>query len=137
MSRKEMLIVIVVIAILALIVIPRLLGLGRKEKELALRSNLLLLRNAIQQFEADCGDFPAELSNLTMHELNGGTKGGRGIVLDPKGWAKSWPFLKTPDGKLSVDPFTEKADWNYDPKTGEVHSGSTLTGINGQKYSTW
>src|SRR3989337_1159897 len=60
----EMLIVIVVIAILALIVIPRLLGAGRKAKESALRGDLHQLRNAIQQFEADLGDYPLTLDQL-------------------------------------------------------------------------
>jgi prepilin-type N-terminal cleavage/methylation domain-containing protein len=60
----EMLIVIVVIAILALIVIPRLLGAGRKAKEATLRGDLHQVRNAIQQFEADCGDYPSAISTL-------------------------------------------------------------------------
>jgi len=52
----EMLIVITIIGVLAVIVIPRLLGTGRKANEAALRGTLHQLRNAIQQFQADCGD---------------------------------------------------------------------------------
>ena len=72
----EMLIVIVVIAILALIVIPRLLGAGRRAKESALRGDLQQLRNAIQQFEADCGDFPLTLDQLVA--ANGAAIAGNG-----------------------------------------------------------
>jgi general secretion pathway protein G len=130
----EMLIVIVVIAILALIVIPRLLGAGRKAKEATLKGDLHQLRNAIQQFEADCGDYPAALGDLQTKPADG-SNGGGGIALDVLAW--QGPYLRTPDGGLPVDPFTGAADWTYTAATGEVHSSSTLTAINGEAYSTW
>jgi len=130
----EMLIVIVVIAILALIVIPRLLGAGRKAKEATLRGDVHQLRNSIQQFEADCGDYPLTLDQL-MTEPTGGNGGG-GISLDVAGW--QGPYLRTPDNNLPKDPFTESStSWSYTPATGHVASGSTLTAINGEAYSTW
>src|SRR3989304_2227488 len=81
----EMLIVIVVISILAMIVIPRLLGAGRKAKESALRGDLQQLRNAIQQFEADCGDYPAALGDL-MPAPAAGSNGGNSIALAGGAW---------------------------------------------------
>ena len=130
----EMLIVIVVIAILALIVIPRLLGAGRKAKEASLKGDLHQLRNSIQQFEADCGDYPAALTDL-MTAPAAGTQGGQGIDLDVTAW--QGPYLRTPDGGLPEDPFTSAADWTYTAATGEVHSASTLTAINGENYADW
>jgi general secretion pathway protein G len=130
----EMLIVIVVIAILALIVIPRLLGAGRKAKEATLRGDLHQLRNAIQQFEADCGDYPAN-SNQLMTAPSGGN-GGTGIALDVTGW--QGPYLRTPDGNLPKDPFTDSSTtWAYTAASGDIHSGSTLTAIDGTAYSAW
>jgi len=131
----EMLIVIVVIAILALIVIPRLLGAGRKAKEATLRGDVHQLRNSIQQFEADCGDYPSALSQLMTTPAAGSTGGG-GIALDVNGW--QGPYLRTPDNNLPKDPFTESSTtWSYTSSTGHVASGSTLTAINGEAYSTW
>jgi type II secretion system protein G len=130
----EMLIVIVVIAILAMIVIPRLLGAGRKAKESALRGDLQQLRNAIQQFEADCGDFPAAITQL-MTAPAAGSSGGNGIALDAGAW--KGPYLRTADGGLPRDPFTAAADWTYDPPSGDVHSASTLTALDGTAYSAW
>ena len=130
----EMLIVIVVIAILALIVIPRLLGAGRKAKEATLRGDLHQLRNAIQQFEADCGDYPAALADLQTQPA-AGSNGGTGIALDVNGW--QGPYLRTPDGGLPKDPFTTAADWTYTASSGDVHSASSLTAINGEAYSSW
>jgi general secretion pathway protein G len=130
----EMLIVIVVIAILALIVIPRLLGAGRKAKEAALRGDLHQLRNSVQQFEADCGDYPAALADL-MTAPAAGSNGGTGVALDVTAW--QGPYLRTADGGLPVDPFTTAADWTYVMATGAVASSSTLTAINGDAYSSW
>ena len=133
----EMLIVIVVIAILALIVIPRLLGAGRKAKEASLKGDLHQLRNAIQQFEADCGDYPLALQDL-IDKPAAGTQGGQDIDIDETAW--QGPYLRTADGGLPKDPFQDQtlaADWGYDPPTGDVNSNSTLTAINGEAYSDW
>lgn len=130
----EMLIVIVVIAILALIVIPRLLGAGRKAKEATLRGDLHQIRNAIQQFEADCGDYPAAAADLQTSPAAGST-GGTGVMLDVTGW--QGPYLRTPDDNLPVDPFTQAVDWTYTASTGHVQSASTLTALNGENYSDW
>jgi len=131
----EMLIVIVVISILALIVIPRLLGAGRKAKEAALRGDVHQLRNSIQQFEADCGDYPAAISQI-MTQPAAGSTGGMGIALDVTGW--QGPYLRTPDNNLPKDPFTESGTtWSYTASTGHIASGSTLSAINGEAYSSW
>jgi general secretion pathway protein G len=130
----EMLIVIVVIAILALIVIPRLLGAGRKAKEATLKGDLHSLRNAIQQFEADLGDYPATLAQLVATTKPTGN-GGSGISLDSNGY--QGPYLRTPDGGLPVDPFTGTNTWTYTATTGEVHSASTLSALDATSYSAW
>jgi general secretion pathway protein G len=129
-----MLIVIVVIAILALIVIPRLLGAGRKAKESALRGDLQQLRNSIQQFEADCGDFPNQIAQL-MTSPAAGSNGGNGIALDVSAW--KGPYMRTADGNLPKDPFTTSADWTYTATSGDVHSASTLTALDSTAYSSW
>jgi general secretion pathway protein G len=130
----EMLIVIVVIAILAMIVIPRLLGAGRKAKESALKGDLQQLRNSIQQFEADCGDFPAAIGDL-MTAPAAGSNGGNGIALDVGAW--KGPYMRTSDNGLPKDPFTAAADWTYVATSGDVHSASTLTALDGTNYSDW
>ena len=130
----EMLIVIVVIAILALIGIPRLLGAGRKAKEAARKGDLHQLRNAVQQFEADCGDYPAALVDLVTKPTS--TTGGAGLTLDLT--AYQGPYIRTATaGALPSDPFTGSANWAYTKATGDVHSASTLTALNGDAYTAW
>ena len=60
----ELMIVIIVIAILALIVIPKLAGASKKAKESSMVSNLGILRNALEQFQADTGTYPTVLNDL-------------------------------------------------------------------------
>lgn len=133
----EMLIVIVVIAVLALIVIPKLLGAGRKQREAVLRENLQQLRQAISKFEEDTSAWPPALSDIMA--ANGDALSadadGNGTLVDRTLYRG--PYLSTADGKLLPDPFTNAADWNYSNTTGEVHSSSTMTALDGSKYSEW
>ncbi|MCL6624610.1 MAG: prepilin-type N-terminal cleavage/methylation domain-containing protein, partial [Fimbriimonadales bacterium] len=55
----ELLIVIIIIAILAAIVVPKFADSGLRSKEAALKSNLKLLRNAVELFKADTAACPA------------------------------------------------------------------------------
>jgi type II secretion system protein G len=132
----EMLVVILIIALLAIIVIPRLLSATRKGREATLRADLHELRNAIQKFNSDLGDWPASLEQLVLPKTNPPSgNGGSGIALDSANY--QGPYLRNPDQGLLKDPFTKASDWNYTPATGEVHSASTSSAINGAAYSAW
>ncbi len=133
----EMLIVIVVIAILALIVIPRLLGAGRKARESSLRADLRQLRTSIQHFEADTGAYPPDLTDVMAADgaSISADADGRGFSVDRNGY--QGPYLRTATNLLPNDPFTAAADWTYDNASGDVHSASTLTGLDGTDYTTW
>jgi general secretion pathway protein G len=131
----ELLIMVAIIAVLAEIVIPRVLGAGQKTKEAVLRGQLEHLRKAIAQFRSDCGDYPALLEQLQTQPAEGQV-GGTGGPLDVADW--SGPYLTTSDGGLPKDPFTDDGtSWNYDPTTGEVHSASDLTSLDGEAYANW
>ncbi len=133
----EMLIVIVVIAILATLVIPRLLGAARRAKEAQLRGNLKQIRDGIERFEANMAAWPPALTDIMAP--NGSAISadfdGNGGSVDRS--AYDGPYLVTGDGNLPPDPFTGAADWVYDNTTGAVHSASTLTALDGTNYSNW
>ncbi|HEY3376906.1 MAG TPA: prepilin-type N-terminal cleavage/methylation domain-containing protein [Armatimonadota bacterium] len=142
----ELLIVIVVIAILALIVIPRLMGASRKAKDSTLKANLQILRNAVSQYEADCGMYPDILSSLT-----GTTTSQTGV---PAGAYKG-PYLKDEgavipsSGGIPVNPYdtaatptytTSGTSWAYaGVSTGTVKVGSALSGTDadGKAYNAY
>jgi prepilin-type N-terminal cleavage/methylation domain-containing protein len=133
----EVLIVIVIIAILAMIVIPRMTAVGRRSKEASLRADLKQIRDAIERFEANTAAWPPALTDLMVADGSAisADADGRGMTLDRSGF--DGPYLRTGDSNLPRDPFTGAADWNYNNSTGEVHSSATLTAIDGTAYSTW
>ena len=64
-TLMELLIVIIVIAVLAAIALPRFINSGLRSKEASLKADLKLYRNAIQTFTNDTGASPALLTDLS------------------------------------------------------------------------
>ena len=112
----EMMIVVVIVGILATLAEPTFQGAVLRAKEAVLKQNLFTLRDAIDQYRADRGQYPPSLAEL---------KGA--------GYVKRMP----------VDPFTtsdtawqEIADQS-EPGIFDVHSGSDLVSHDGTPYNTW
>lgn len=151
----ELLIVIVVIAILALIVIPRVMGASRKAKEATLRANLQLIRSGLERFQADCGCYPSALTALVVAQASAPTAGvddaGTAVTI-PAGSYKG-PYLNASGGipnttskGLPINPFVDMSATTPDPTALATHwtltngvvtptvpaSGATLDGINYQ-----
>lgn len=133
----EVLIVITVIAIMAMIVIPRIMAAARRAKEAQLRGNLKQIRDAVERFEAAMAAWPPALSDI-MAKSGADISAdfdGRGGCVDRT--AYDGPYLHTASGELPPDPFTGAADWAYDNSTGAVHSSSNLRSTDGTPYSSW
>jgi len=132
----EVLIVIVVIAILAAIVVRRLLGAGRQAREASLRAHLQEMRNAIGLFQAQCGDYPNALADIVATAAP--ASGGNGVAINASDF--KGPYLTTPDGGLPKNPMTganaEGTDWLYTKTTGALKAKSG-TAVDGTNYSTW
>ena len=135
----EMLIVILVIAIMALIVIPRLQGAVRKAREATFRANLQQLRTALATFETDTGLYPVGLRDLVAPPTTG-TDAGDTVVLP--GTYKG-PYLTQNGGVegigIPVNPFgpsgasaTVETHWGYTSATGQVYSGVDGTSMDGE-----
>jgi general secretion pathway protein G len=140
----ELMIVIVVIAILALIVIPQVAGAGRKAKESTLKTNLQILRGAIAQFQGDTGYYPAALGDLVTatapaNGVDSAAASKAIVAADFKG-----PYI-TPQGGINgtglpKNPFTTTTvlsdHWTYSVASGKVGwincavTGTTLDGDN-------
>jgi general secretion pathway protein G len=133
----EMLIVITIIAILAMLVVPRLLAAKRHAKEVQLAGNLKQIRDSIERFEATTGAWPPSLVDIVAASgvaISADLDGAGGYVDRA---AYDGPYIIAINGVLPLDPFTEATDWNYDNTTGAVHSSSTLSGLDGSHYNTW
>jgi general secretion pathway protein G len=118
----ELITVVALIGILAAIALPNYRVAITESKEAVLKENLFRLRDLIDQYYVDKGEYPATLDTLVE---NG--------------------YLR----KLPVDPFTGAADWVQvpaepdpdrpaeQPGVYDVKSASELVSLEGTPYSEW
>jgi len=133
----EVLIVILVIAVLAAIVIPRLLMAGRRSKEAVLRDTIRGLRLGVATFQADTGLYPTDLADLTVTVSPAQGTDELGNVRNINAGDFRGPYFVHPNGGLPEDPITGAIDWNYSttpPHVGDVRSNATGTTLEGIAY---
>jgi general secretion pathway protein G len=118
----ELLIVISLISILATIGLASYRNSVTASKEAILKTDLFRMRDAIDQYYADKGEYPASLDALV-------TEG----------------YLR----KIPDDPFTRAADWQTlpaepnpskptaEPGVYDVKSSSPDTALDGSRYADW
>jgi general secretion pathway protein G len=135
----ELLVVIVVLAVLAAIVLPKFMNSSRRGKESALRSDLKLLRNAVSLFNADTGYYPKAMTDLTATTAPSvaTAKGIDGSGVETSYLPADWhgPYLQ----ELPKDPISGN-DFTYSVASGsvgKVTSTASGNGLDGTAYSTW
>nr|WP_255369720.1 prepilin-type N-terminal cleavage/methylation domain-containing protein [Nitrosovibrio sp. Nv17] len=113
----ELLVVMAIIATLLSIVVPRYFNSLDRSREVVLRQDLSVMRDAIDKFHSDTGEYPAELAELVEKRYL------RSIPVDPMTEsAETWVVVPSPRGDEGV----------YD-----VHSGSPDEAQDGTLYETW
>ena len=129
----ELLIVIIIIAVLAAIAIPKFSNSSTRSKESSLRANLKLVRNAIDLFRADTGAFPATMAGLTASTTSGLNAAAATCTIAATDWRG--PYLQA----VPVDPVSGSAMTYGTSATdvGTVKSSATGNGLDGTAYSTW
>jgi len=118
----ELMIVMAIIGILLTIAQPNLRHALIKARESVLKEDLFQVRDAIDQYYADNGKYPAQLTDLVNQE------------------DKAKSYLRD----IPKDPFTGAQDWVTVSLEGEetgifdVHSASPLVAADGATpYNTW
>ncbi|MCY4658276.1 MAG: type II secretion system protein [Acidobacteria bacterium] len=134
MSLLELIIVMAIIGILAAVAVPLLKNAPRRAQEAALKQNLRVMRDAIEQHYADKGHYPPSLQALVEEEYL------RTIPLDPitrndDTWVEvlaEFPALsdEEPWAETDLSPFG-------DPGIEDVHSGSEENALDGGAYADW
>ncbi len=130
-TLMELIIVIAIIGILATVAMPRMLHLPKKAKEAALKTDLLVMRDAIDQYYGDKGHYPPSLEALVEEGYL------RKIPVDP--FTKrndTWVVVYEEQDLEEPPPETEV------PETGEVgiidvHSGYEGKALDGSLISEW
>jgi type II secretion system protein G len=133
----ELLIVIIIIAVLAAVAIPKFANSSQRSKDSALRAELKLLRNAVELFKNDTGVYPAALADLALEQGSAPATG-----MDSAGASKpivasefKGPYVSSVDN----DPITGAA-FGYNTTSapyGKVYSKASGNASDGTAYSTW
>jgi general secretion pathway protein G len=114
----EMMVVMVVIAMLLTIAVPRYMHSLERSKEAVLKQDLSALRESIDKFYGDTGKFPESLAALVEKRYL------RAIPVDPIAKsAELWVVI------LADDP--------EDNGVKDVHSGAQGIAQNGTAYAAW
>lgn len=114
----ELLVVMAILATLLSIAAPRYFESVERAKEAALRTDLRMLREAIDKYRADTGRLPATLQSLANARYL------RSVPIDPvTDSAMTWVVAPHSDG-VTQGVF-------------DVRSGAPGAGRDGTAYSTW
>jgi general secretion pathway protein G len=119
----ELLIVITLIMILAGIAMVQYRNSVIAAEEAVLRTDLLRMRDAIDQYYADKGHYPASLDTLVSERYM------RDIPIDPT--------TKSRDTWVIEPAEPDPSNPSGGPGIYNVRSGSDRTGLDGTRYSTW
>lgn len=114
----ELMIVMAIIGILATLAEPSFHTATVKAREAALKKDLFIFRDAIDQYYADQGTYPPSLKDLVERKYL------RAMPVDP--------FTKSADGWVEVMVEEEGEAGVFD-----VHSGSDLVALDGTAYNVW
>jgi general secretion pathway protein G len=114
----ELIVVMLIIALLASLAVPRYFGSVQKSKDAVLKENLTLMRDALDKFYGDNDKYPAALDELVSRKYL------RSIPRDPvTESATTW---------ITVPPEDPEKGAVYD-----VHSGAEGNAANGSPYKEW
>ncbi len=117
----ELMIVMAIMGILITIAQPSLKQAIVRAREAVLKEDLFQMREAIDQYYADNGKYPDQLTDLINAQ------------------ERTKSYLRD----IPKDPFTGTADWitvapeNEEGGVFDVHSASPFVAVDGTAYNTW
>jgi general secretion pathway protein G len=119
----ELSVVIVILVILASLAMAQYRNSVTHAKEAALKSDLFLMRDAIDQYYADKGRYPESLQTLVSESYL------RAVPLDP--------FTNSRDTWTLVPAEPDPGGTSASAGIYDVKSGALETAIDGSQYSNW
>lgn len=156
MTLVELVVVMVVLSILASVVTPMVRVSVRREKEIELRRDLRMMRDAIDAYKklSDNGQIAREAGGTgypkTLEALTQGVQLSTTVVQTGGQNQAQGPQKIRLLRKIPVDPITGKTEWGMrsnedDPESSswggqdvfDVYSKSDGTALDGTKYKDW
>jgi len=134
----ELLVVVVVLAVLAAVVLPKLYHQRIRAQESALKNDLKIVRVAVCRFYSDTSLYPDKLGDLTASKAPTGGFDRLGLLqmLNKKEW--QGPYLvtvpKDPVSGKELDYYTVLKNGHV---VGEVRSSARGTSHDGTPYERW
>jgi general secretion pathway protein G len=119
----ELLVVVAIIGILAGVVVGQYQRSIVKAKEAVLRENLFRTRNAINQYFADKGKYPSDLSALVADKYL------RAMPIDP--------ITESSDTWVLEYAEMDDADISLEPGVVDLRSGAQGVALDGTAFSDW
>jgi general secretion pathway protein G len=114
----ELLVVMTIIGVLLTIAVPRYFRTVERSKETVLKHDLSVMRESIDKYYADLGQYPEALPALVeKHYI-------RGVPVDPfTKSAETWVLIQSDDPDH--------------PGVRDLHSGSPDSGYDGSPFVSW
>lgn len=125
----ELLVVVLALAVVSSIVLPRLLSSSTRAKEIELKADLGMLRGAIEAFRSDTGHFPRTLGDLSATDATQ-VRLADGAVVGRDDWRG--PYVED----VPRDPVCG-GEFRYEAAAGKVSSATSGPALDGSQYSTW
>ncbi len=98
----ELVVVILILAILAALIVPRIVGRSDDAQRAKALSDISTLRNQVQMFRTDVGHYPDSLMDLRTRPSDG-ADGWRGPYLDKElptdPWGSEYEYQVSSDGE--------------------------------------
>ena len=117
----ELLVVCAIIGILSAVAVANFRRSIIKAKEAALQHDLYTMRTLINQYFADKGKYPSDISSLVDDHY---------LQAIPKD-----PFTDSPDTWVTEPAEQDESDISTEPGIANVRSGSDGTSLDGRSYS--
>lgn len=105
----ELLVVILILAVLAALIVPKVMGRTGEAKKGAAKTDLKTLSSAIEAFKLDCGRYPT-------------TEEGTDALITSPGDVQGWkgPYIK--GGVVPLDPYQHEYHYEYPGQSGNDDS---------------
>jgi len=119
----ELIVVMVIIAVLTAVAVPRFTAMVKSAREAALKQDLQVMRQAISAYTMDKGKAPQSLDELVQSGYL------HSVPVDPMTHSADTWVTDTSDSLSDI----EESNGGID----NVHSGSNAEGSDGKPYSSW
>jgi hypothetical protein len=136
----ELLIVIIIVAVIASIAIPKFNSAWRASSESRVRENLREYRTAIDRFRNDTGLLPASLSDIRKQSAPATGLDAAGVSKPIPDGSWQGPYLKFYSSTSSIYPAYRTPSYSYvvsGPNIGKLTLNMNWTDLNGVSLTTW